>query len=176
MPETISSQADGAGLRIAILVAQWYGEITGRLRDAALQTLAAAGVAEDDQLVIEVPGAFELPQAAAWIARRGDTDAIVALGCVIRGETPHFDFVAGTCAEGLTRVAVESGVPVALGVITADTEAQAEARSGAGTGKGGNKGVEAADAAVRMARAYRDLEERTAPGSRGGPDAWRPRS
>ena len=160
MPETISSRADGAGLRIAILVAQWYGEITGKLQDAALATLAAAGVAEEDILIMEVPGAFELPQAAAWIARRAESDAIIALGCVVRGETPHFDFVASACAEGLSRVATESGVPVALGVITADTRAQAEARAGSAEGKGGNKGVEAADAAVRMARAYRDLEAR----------------
>ena len=160
MPETISSHADGAGLRITILVSQWYSVLTGRLRDAAIATLMAMGVAEEDILVVEVPGAFELPQAAAWIARRAETDAILTLGCILRGETPHFDFVAAACADGLTRVALESGIPVALGVITADTREQAEARAAENTGKGGNKGVEAADAAVRMARAYRDLEAR----------------
>jgi 6,7-dimethyl-8-ribityllumazine synthase len=160
MPATLRSSPDGSGLRVAVLVAQWHAEVTARLEDAALRTLAETGVADDDVLVVEVPGAYELPQAAGWIARAGHADAIVALGCVIRGETPHFDVVAGACARGLTQVALETGVPVALGVITADTAAQAEARSGAGTGKGGNKGSEAADAAVRMGALYRSLEAR----------------
>ena len=156
------SSPDGAGLRIAVLVARWYPEVTDRLRDAALATLAAAKVRDDDVVVVEVPGCFELPQAATWVARAGMADGIVVLGCVLRGETPHFEYVAGQCAEGCMRAAQESGIPVAFGVITADTPAQAEARSGATTGgvsdKGGNKGAEAADAAVRMAATYRRLE------------------
>ena len=167
MPETIPSRADGDGLKFVLLVAQWHGEITGRLLAAARATLAGAGVQDDDVLVLEIPGAYELPQAAAWIARTGDADAIVALGCVIRGETPHFEYVAAGCAEGLMRVALDSGIPVTMGVITADTLAQAEARSASsgttdgepGT-KGGNKGVEAADAALRLAATYKALEAR----------------
>jgi 6,7-dimethyl-8-ribityllumazine synthase len=157
---TIPLKPSGAGLRVAVLVARWYPEITDRLRDAALATMRGAGVAEDDLLVVEVPGAYELPQAAAWVARAGDADAVVALGCVVRGETPHFDLVAQACTEGLQRVGLETGIPVALGVITADTLAQAHARSGASTGKGGNKGIEAAEAALAMAAAYRALEAR----------------
>lgn len=160
MPEHIPLQSDGKGLRVAVLVSRWYGEITDRLRDAALETLAKAGVADDDVLVVEVPGAYELPQAAMWVARGGDADAIVALGCILRGETPHFDQVARECCGGLSRVAAETGLPVSLGVITADTHAQAIARSGPTTGKGGNKGVEAAEAAIAMGAAFRALEAR----------------
>jgi 6,7-dimethyl-8-ribityllumazine synthase len=163
MPETIPSRPDGDGLKIALLVAQWHGDITGRLLRAAQDTLQKAGVRDEDVQVLEVPGAYELPQAAAWLARASDVDAIVALGCVVRGETPHFDYVAGCCADGLMRVALDSGLPVTMGVITADTLAQAEARSGGDGGvgaKAGNKGIEAADAAVRMAASYRALEAR----------------
>jgi len=159
---TFESTPDGKGLRVAVLVARWYPEATDRLLGAALATLAAAGVAEDDVFVVEVPGAFELPQAAAWIANAGRADAVVALGCVLRGETPHFEYVAGQCAEGCMRAAQATGVPVAFGVITADTREQIEARSrplaGGVSQKGGNKGAEAADAAVRMAAVYRRLE------------------
>jgi 6,7-dimethyl-8-ribityllumazine synthase len=160
MPEHIPLDLSGEGLKVAVLVARWYAEVTDRLRDAALQTLGNAGVADDDVLVVEVPGAYELPQAATWIARGGDADAIVALGCVVRGETPHFDHVARECCQGLSRVAAETGIPVSLGVITADTHDQAIARSGPSTGKGGNKGVEAAEAAVQMAAAFKALEAR----------------
>lgn len=159
-PDSIPAPLAGDGLRVALLTAQWHGEITARLQDAALATLRAAGVEEGAVVVLEVPGAYELPQAAAWVARGGDADAVVALGCVIRGETPHFDYVAGECARGLQQVALETGIPVTMGVITADTLEQAEARSGGSTGKGGNKGIEAADAAVRMAALYRGLEAR----------------
>jgi 6,7-dimethyl-8-ribityllumazine synthase len=159
-PPSLPAPLSGHGLRVAVLTAQWHGAITARLQAAALATLRAAGVEDDDVVVLEVPGAFELPQAAAWIARAGEADAVVALGCVVRGETPHFDFVASACAQGLQQVAIETGVPVGLGVITANTQAQAEARAGEATGKGGNKGVEAADAAVRMAALRRALEAR----------------
>jgi 6,7-dimethyl-8-ribityllumazine synthase len=170
MPETIPSSPDGTGLKVAVLTAQWYGEITARLQAAALTTLTQSGVAEDDILIMEIPGVYELPQAAAWIARSDDMDAIVALGCVVRGETPHFDYICASASEGLMQVALESGIPVGLGVITAETVEQAEARSSetrsneAGSneagGKGGNKGVESADAAIRMAASYRALEAR----------------
>ncbi len=160
MPETLTSTPDGTGLRLAVLTALWRSDITARLQAAALETLYAAGVKEEDILVVEVPGAYELPQAAAWIAKGEDMDGILALGCVIRGETPHFDYVAAGCAEGLLRVGLDTGIPVGLGVITADTQAQAEARAGDATGKGGNKGIEGADAVLRMAATYRALEKR----------------
>ena len=171
MPEYVSSTSsgtgtsDGTGLRVAVLVARWYPEIMDRLRSAALATLSDLGVKDDDVLVVDVPGAYELPQAAGWIARAGDVDAIVALGCVIRGETSHFDLVAGGAAEGLMQVALTSGIPVGLGVITAENRDQANARSatddsGKGVTRKPNKGVEAAEAAVRMAVTYRALEAR----------------
>ncbi len=165
MPHVVPSQPSGQGLRVGVLVARWYPEILARLQAAALATLRAAGVADGDIVVVEVPGSYELPQAALWLARDGwegrPLDALVALGCVIRGETPHFDLVARAAVDGLARVALDTGVPVGLGVITADTRAQAEARSRAETGgaseKGGNKGHEAADAALRMASTRRRL-------------------
>ena len=160
MPETLASRADGHDLTVGVLVARWYPEVTDALRDAALATLAAAGVKDDDVLVVEVPGAFELPQAAGWLARRDGVDAIVALGCVVRGETPHFDYVCASCSQGLMQVGLESGLPIGFGVITADSAEQALARAGDATGKGGNKGTEAADAAVRMAATYKALEAR----------------
>jgi 6,7-dimethyl-8-ribityllumazine synthase len=159
----VPSEPNGEGLRVAVVVARWHPAVTDRLREAALATLRAHGVADADVLVADVPGAFELPQAALWIARAGLADAVVAIGCVVRGETPHFEYVAGTCADGLMRAAQETGIPVTFGVVTADTMAQAEARSGAATGKGGNKGVEAAEAAVRLAATYRALERRSRP-------------
>lgn len=163
MPHDVTPSTDAAKLRFAVVTTSWYADVIARLKAAALETLAAAGVADDNVTIVEVPGAYELPQAAGWIARAGDADAIIALGCVVRGETPHFDYVAGACSDGLMQVALETGIPVAMGVITADTHAQAEARSSDTTGKGGNKGIEAADAALRMALLYRGLEDRRTP-------------
>lgn len=163
MPERLTPDLDGTRLKVAVLTAQWHGDITKRLEEAAIAALAKRGVADGDILVAPVPGAYELPQAAMWAARRDEFDAIVALGCVIRGETPHFDYVAENCARGLAEVAVHTGIPVTMGVITADTREQADARSGAATGKGGNKGVEAAEAAIDMAALYRTFERRRRP-------------
>jgi len=164
MTHTIPSEADGRGLKVAVLVARWHADVTDRLRAGALETLSSLGVADGDVLLLEVPGAFELPQAAMWVARAQMADAIVAIGCVIRGETPHFDHVARLATDGCLTAAQETGIAVGLGVITADTKEQALARSGTEGGgvsrKGGNKGAEAADAAVRLAVLYRRLETR----------------
>jgi 6,7-dimethyl-8-ribityllumazine synthase len=161
VPHLLPSEPDGRGLRVAVLVTRWYPDVLARLKAAALATLVEAGVTDDDVLVVEVPGAYELPQAALLLAREGwrgrPLDAIVALGCVLRGETPHFDLVARAAGDGLLRVALDTGVPVGLGVITADTRAQADARSGEAGGKGGNKGREAADAALRVAATRRRI-------------------
>lgn len=160
---SISSELDGQGLHVTLLVARWYPEVTDRLREGALHTLRAAGVAEKDITIVEVPGAYELAQAATWVTRAGMADAVVALGCVLRGETPHFEYIARAAADGCLRAAQDSGIPVAFGVITAGTKAQAEARAadveGGISKKAGNKGVEAADAAVRLARTFRRLED-----------------
>jgi len=161
MPRTIPGDLDGRSQRIAVLVARWNPAITDRLREGALAVLAAAGVT--DVTVVEVPGTFELPQAAARLAPTGAFDAIVALGCVLKGETIHDRVIADACAQGLMDVAVATRVPVTFGVVTADTQAQAEARSdlSAAAGKGGHKGKEAAEAAVRLVYALRTLEGRS---------------
>jgi 6,7-dimethyl-8-ribityllumazine synthase len=160
MSATIPSEPDGTDLKVAVLTTRWYPDVIAGLSAAAHATLKDAGVEADDIVVVEVPGAYELAQAASWLARAEDVDAIVALGCVVRGETPHFDHVARAAVDGLMQVALETGVPIGLGVITADTLEQAQARAGSTTGKGGNKGHEAADAALRMAATYRALEAR----------------
>ena len=155
MPRTIRGELQGDGLRVAVLVARWNVEVTDRRLSGALAALSKAGVADDDVTVVEVPGAFELPAAASAAAKSGRCDAIVALGCVLKGETDHDRHIARACAHGLVDVSIEAGIPVGFGVITADTLAQAMARSEAGRGgggKGGHKGIEAAEAAVRLAR------------------------
>lgn len=160
MPRTIRGDLDGRGLRITVLVSRWNADVTDRLRAGALETLLASGVADADVTVVEVPGAFELPAAAARAVATGEVDAVVALGCLVHGETVHDRVIADACAKGLMDVSVASRVPVAFGVITAGTKAQADARSapGAAPGKGGHKGREAAEAAVRLARAFRRWE------------------
>ena len=140
-------QLNANGLNFAILVARFNSAITEKLLAGAREALTKAGA--KSQEVFYVPGAFELPFAAKKLAERGDFDAIVALGAVIRGDTPHFDYVAGEAARGLQQAALETGVPIAFGVLTTDNREQAEARAG---GAVGNKGFDAAMTAVEMAR------------------------
>jgi len=134
--------------RFAIVAARFNERITKKLLSGAQHALAAAGVPDEHVDVHWVPGSFELPQAAAVLARSGRYAGVVCVGCVIKGQTPHFDFVAGEAAAGIQRVALETGVPATFGVITALTEAQAWERAG---GEVGNRGQEAAEAAVEMA-------------------------
>jgi len=136
------------GARFAVVAARFNERISKRLLSGAMRALASGGVTDEAVEVHWVPGSFELPQAAALLARTGRYAAIVCVGCVIKGETPHFDFVAGQAAAGIQQVALETGVPATFGVITALTEAQALARSG---GEVGNRGQEAAEAALEMA-------------------------
>ena len=143
-----------AGFRFAVIVSRFNEEITTSLRDGAVAALREAGAAEADVEVFEVPGAFELPQAGRAAAESGRFDAIVCLGCVIRGETPHFEYISSAAAHGVMDAAGETGVPMALGVLTTDTEAQARERSGPGAG---NKGREAAAAAIETAALFRRL-------------------
>lgn len=138
---------DARGLKFAIVLARFNGNITGKLLEGAVEALKKANA--DDHKVFSVPGAFELPLAAKKLARRGGYDAIIALGAVIRGDTPHFDYVAGEAARGLQDVALDTGVPVIFGVLTTDNLEQAEARAG---GALGNKGYDAAMTAIEMAR------------------------
>lgn len=146
----------GEGLRIAIVVARWNELITRALLDGARSALRRAGVREADVDIAWVPGSFEIPTAARWLAASGRYDAIVCLGAVLRGATPHFDFIAAAAMNGVADVARTTGVPVTAGILTTDTQEQALERAGM---KGGNKGAEAAAAAVEMAVLRKRLGE-----------------
>jgi 6,7-dimethyl-8-ribityllumazine synthase len=148
MPQATEGDFVYRGGRFALIVARFNDTITGRMLEGALDTLRRSGVDMDtDVEVFWVPGAFELPIAAQRVARTGRFQAIVALGCVIRGGTPHFDFVAGQAASGLTSVSLSANLPVCFGVLTTDNIEQALARSGT---KMGNKGHEATISAIEM--------------------------
>jgi 6,7-dimethyl-8-ribityllumazine synthase len=154
------AEADGRGLRIGLACALFNGGITQRLLDGALRGLAQASVDRADTTVAWVPGAFELPLAAQRFGTVGGVDAVACLGAVIRGDTAHFDFVAGQCASGLARVALDTGIPVIFGVLTTDTIAQALERA---RPDDTNKGLEAAQSAVQMAAMLRELGRTNAP-------------
>ncbi len=143
---------DGSGLSVAVVAARFNGDITERLTEGAMEALKKANVASIK--LIKVPGCFELPMVVRKLAESGHYDAIVSLGAVIRGETPHFDYVAAETATGLARASYESGVPVAFGVLTTNDISQALDRAG---GKRGNKGADAAYTAVEMARIVKTL-------------------
>ena len=145
---------EAAGYRFAVIVSRFNPSITDALRRGAHDALTEAGAKPDDIQVLMVPGAFELPQAARCAAETGRYDAIVCLGCVIRGETPHFEYISTAVAHGIMAAAGETGVPIAFGVLTTDTPAQAEHRAGPGRD---NKGWEAAAAAIEMAVLFRNL-------------------
>jgi 6,7-dimethyl-8-ribityllumazine synthase len=138
-------------MKVALIVSRYHEFVTSRLEAGARAVLADAGVADADVVTFEVPGAFELPQAAMLLAETGAWQAVVCLGCLIRGETPHFDYIAQAAAQGITRAAQATGVPVAFGVLTTNTAEEAMARAGDGAA---NKGREAAGAAIEMARLY----------------------
>jgi len=139
---------DVHGAQYGIVASQFNDIVVSKLVEGALACFRSHGVAEDDLFVVWVPGAFEIPFMAKRLASTGAYDAIVCLGAVVRGETPHFDFVAGECARGIQQVGLETGVPVAFGVLTTETMAQALDRAG---GKHGNKGWDSAMAAMQMA-------------------------
>jgi 6,7-dimethyl-8-ribityllumazine synthase len=140
---------DAAGLRFAIVVSRFNHLISVQLLEGCVDALVAHGAKPEDLHVAWVPGAFEIPLAARWLAGSGRYEAIVALGAVVRGGTPHFEYVCRAAADGVREVARDSGIPVAFGVLTTDDTEQALARAG---GAQGNKGAEAALAALEMAR------------------------
>ena len=145
---------ESKGLKIGIVVARFNEMITQRLLTGALETLARNGVSDDDIIVVRVPGSFEIPSAAERLARCGKVDAIVCLGAVIRGETPHFEYISLQVSRGVTEVALKHDLPVSFGVITADTVEQAMSRSSV---EHSNKGVEATTAALEMANLFKEL-------------------
>lgn len=145
---------DAAGLRVAVVAARFNQPLVERLVSGALETLVQHGARPADLHVVWTPGSFEIPVVLGRLATTGSFDALIAVGVVVRGETPHFDYIAGAVAEGASRISLEHGVPVAFGILTTDTWDQAVARSG---GKQGNKGSEAARAAIETASLLAEL-------------------
>ncbi len=149
-----NSHTSAEGLRIGVAVSRYHEEITGALRDAAVRRFTEASGAPDDLEIVPAPGAYELVAICRALSRRGDLDALVALGCVISGETEHDRYIAQAVANGLSMITVETGMPIAFGVLTCRTAEQARARAG---GARGNKGAEAMAAAIETARTLKGL-------------------
>jgi 6,7-dimethyl-8-ribityllumazine synthase len=157
---SFSPASSSAFLRVALIVSSYHEFVTNGLEAGARAALREGGIVDDDVVAFKVPGAYELAQAAQRVAETGNWDAVVCLGCLIRGETPHFDYIATATADGIMRAAQATAVPIAFGVLTTNTAEEAMARSGEGPA---NKGRESASAALEMAKLYRSL-----PGRPGG--------
>ena len=158
MSKVFEVQLSSAGLRFVIIVSRFNSFSTERLLGGAMDALTRAGGSADLIDVIKVPGSWEVPMIAGEVARQHRYDAVICLSAVIRGDTPHFDYVAAEAAKGIAHVAAETGVPVAFGVLTTNTLEQAIDRAGA---KGGNKGFDAAMTAIEMANLLRTLRQAT---------------
>src|SRR5580704_7786393 len=154
-PKVIEGELLARDLRFAFVIARFNDFVVEPLLRGALDALKRHGASDKQIEIVRVPGAFDLPVVARKLALSRRYEALIALGAVIRGQTPHFDYVAGECASGLARIALESGVPIAFGVLTTDTMEQAVDRAG---GKAGNKGADAALAAIEMANLLRRLD------------------
>ena len=154
MPNFYEGDLLASGLRFAIIVSRWNAFITERLYEGTLDTLKRHGADTDTVDVVRVPGTFEIPLIAQNLAQSGRYDAVICLGCLIRGSTAHFEYIAGECTKGIGQAMMQSGVPVTFGVLTTDTIEQAIERAGT---KAGNKGAEAAGAAIEMAQLMRAL-------------------
>jgi 6,7-dimethyl-8-ribityllumazine synthase len=154
MPRELTGSLEGGGLRFGIVVSRFNRSVTAPLLAGALEALAAHGVADGDIVVAHVPGAFEIPFAAQQLARSASYDALICLGAVVRGETPHFDYICTEVTRGVGRIVDQHRIPVGFGVLTTDTIEQALARAGDGHG---NKGYEAAVTVLEMARLARLL-------------------
>jgi len=155
MGAVYEGKLDGGGLRVGIVVSRFNNLITERLLEGALDRLRRSNVADDAVDVCRVPGAFEVPKAAKVMADTGRYDGVVALAAVIRGATPHFEYVASEVSKGLARVNLDASVPVTFGVITADTVDQAMERAGS---KAGNKGAQAAESLIEMVNVLREVQ------------------
>src|SRR5215471_7847496 len=158
MGQTFEGQLSAAGLRFAIIVSRFNSFITERLLGGAMDALQRTGADPAQVDVVKVPGSWEVPLVASELARQKRYDAIICLSAVIRGETPHFDYVAGEAAKGIAQASLGTGVPVSFGVLTTNTLEQAIDRAGA---KGGNKGFDAAMTAIEMANLLRTLRQAT---------------
>ena len=166
-PKVHRGQMNSRGFRFAIVVSRWNDFLTSKLLDGALDALESTGAEENAVEVFKVPGSFELPLTALKAAQSGDFDAVIAIGVVIRGETPHFDYVAGQAASGIAQAGMQTGVPVVFGVVTTDTVEQAINRSGV---KAGNKGYEAAMSAVEIVNLYAEMAGRESEDKSKGQD------
>lgn len=151
---TVEGNLIGEGLKFALVVSRFNSFITERLLDGALDCLRRKGVKEADLAVVRVPGSWEIPLVAKRLAHKKAHDAIICLGAVIRGATPHFDYVAAEVSKGIAQVSLETGVPIAFGILTTDTLEQAIERAGS---KAGNKGFAAAEAAIEMVNLLKEL-------------------
>jgi 6,7-dimethyl-8-ribityllumazine synthase len=154
MPKIIEGKLDAKGLRFGLLVSRFNSFVSDRLVEGAIDALLRHGAEKDDINIVRVPGAFEIPPTAKQMAESGRYDAIVCLGAVIRGATPHFEYVSAEVSKGVASVSIDSGIPVTFGVLTTDTIEQAIERAGS---KAGNKGFDAAVAAVEMANLFKAL-------------------
>ena len=154
MPNIIEGKLDAKGLRVGLLASRFNRFVSERLVEGAIDALLRHGGEQEDISVVRVPGAYEIPPTAKQMAESGRYDAIVCLGAVIRGATPHFEYVSAEVSKGVASVAIDSGIPVTFGVLTTDTIEQAIERAGS---KAGNKGFDAAMAAVEMANLYKAL-------------------
>lgn len=152
--KVIQGELKAAGLKFGIVVSRFNDFITSRLLEAAVDALLRHGASEEDIVIVKVPGSFELPLVAKKLALKGGYNSIICLGTVIRGATPHFEYVAAEVSKGIASASVETGVPIAFGVITADTIEQAVERAGS---KSGNKGWDAALTAIEMAQVMKKL-------------------
>lgn len=154
-PKVHQGLLNAQGFRFAVIASRWNSFLTEKLVEGALDALERLGADEKSIEIFKVPGSFELPLTALKVAESGRFDAVICIGVVIRGETPHFDYVAGEAAKGTAQASIETGVPVLFGVVTADTLEQAINRAGV---KSGNKGFEAAMSAVEIVNLYKEME------------------
>lgn len=162
-PKIHRGHLTAVGSRFAIVVSRWNDFLTSKLLDGALDALESHGAGEEDVEIFKVPGSFELPLTSLKVAKSGRFDAVIAIGVVIRGETPHFDYVAGEAAKGISNAGMQTGVPVIFGVVTTNTLEQAINRSGV---KSGNKGYEAAVSAIEVVNLHKAIEADTAKAER----------
>jgi 6,7-dimethyl-8-ribityllumazine synthase len=154
LPKTIQGRLSAEGLKIALLASRWNDFIVSRLISGAIDAFERLGGSGDALTIVRVPGSFELPTAAKRAALSGQYDALICIGVIIRGETPHYEYIASEVFKGIAQVSLDTNVPIALGVVTADNLEQAIDRAGA---KSGNKGFEAAMTAVELANLYREF-------------------
>jgi 6,7-dimethyl-8-ribityllumazine synthase len=154
MPTIIEGQMTAQGMKIGVVISRYNSFITGRLLEGAEDALRRHGLEDGDLTVLYVPGSFEIPLAALKLAQSGKYDAVICLGAVIRGSTPHFDFVAAECAKGIAQASMQTGVPVIFGVVTTDTIEQAVERAGT---RVSNRGAEAALSAIEMVNALKGI-------------------